>query len=101
LVYILHFTQDVNGEDLAPIPFGGIYLPLEIEPSECSRSPLILAYDAAHFSALVAMTTQKKFSPTTCEQIHEPPAGNFLFIQCPLFAFFCCVLFQNFIFRNR
>ena len=84
----IYFTQDVNGEDLAPIPFGGIYLPLEIEPSECSRSPLILAYDAAHFSALVAMTTQKKFSPTTCEQIHEPPAGNFLFIQCPLFAFF-------------
>lgn len=66
--------KDVNGEALAPIPFGGIYLPLEIEPSECSRSPLILAYDAAHFSALVAMTPQKKFSPTTCEQALDPPA---------------------------
>ena len=61
--------QDVNGEALAPITFGGIYLPLEIEASECSRSPLVLAYDAAHFSALVAM--KKKNVQST-----DPPAGN-------------------------
>jgi OTU domain-containing protein 7 len=47
--------QDVHGEALAPIPFGGIYLPLECPPAECHRSPLVLTYDAAHFSALVAM----------------------------------------------
>ncbi|XP_066993922.2 OTU domain-containing protein 7B, partial [Anabrus simplex] len=47
--------KDVNGEDLAPIPFGGIYLPLECSPADCRRSPLILTYDAAHFSALVVM----------------------------------------------
>ena len=47
--------QDVNGEDLAPIPFGGIYLPLECSPADCRRSPLVLTYDAAHFSALVVM----------------------------------------------
>ncbi|KAG1665575.1 OTU domain-containing protein 7B [Nymphon striatum] len=45
----------VTGEPLAPIPFGGIYLPLECSPSQCHRSPLMLTYDAAHFSALVAM----------------------------------------------
>ena len=49
--------QDVNGQPLAPIPFGGIYLPLEIPPAECHRSPLALAFDAGHFSALVAMAT--------------------------------------------
>lgn len=70
--------KDVNGDDLAPIPFGGIFLPLEIEPSECSRSPLILAYDAAHFSALVAMSSPKKVSPTG-EEIAEPPAGMLSF----------------------
>lgn len=69
----------MNGDDLAPIPFGGIFLPLEIEPSECSRSPLILAYDAAHFSALVAMSSPKKISPTG-EQVAEPPAGMFPFL---------------------
>ncbi|XP_022236295.1 OTU domain-containing protein 7A-like, partial [Limulus polyphemus] len=47
--------KDVTGEPLAPIPFGGIYLPLECPPAECHRSPLCLTYDAAHFSALVAM----------------------------------------------
>lgn len=39
----------------APIPFGGIYLPLEVPASQCHRSPLVLAYDQAHFSALVSM----------------------------------------------
>lgn len=39
----------------APIPFGGIYLPLEVPAAKCHRSPLVLAYDQAHFSALVSM----------------------------------------------
>ena len=39
----------------APIPFGGLYLPLEVTPSRCHCSPLVLAYDQAHFSALVSM----------------------------------------------
>lgn len=47
--------KDSNGEPLAPIPFGGIYLPLDCNPKDCHRSPLVLTYDAAHFSALVAM----------------------------------------------
>lgn len=45
----------MNGEALAPIQFGGIYLPLECYPCDCHRSPLLLAYDGGHFSALVAM----------------------------------------------
>ena len=55
-------SQDVSGEPLAPIPFGGVYLPLECPPSECQRSPLLLTYDAAHFSALVVMETQAECS---------------------------------------
>jgi len=47
--------QDVNGENLAPIMFGGIYLPLEVSAELCHRRPLVLSYDAAHFSALVVM----------------------------------------------
>lgn len=90
LFVLFLLSQDVNGEALAPITFGGIYLPLEIEPSECSRSPLILAYDAAHFSALVAMTKKKTHppgSPTasgvpsegeqrSLDQILDPPSGT-------------------------
>ena len=45
----------MNGDALAPIPFGGIYLPLEIAAEECHKSPLLLTYNAGHFSALVTM----------------------------------------------
>ena len=46
--------KGTSGEDLAPIYFGGVYLPLEMNPTACHKSPVVLAYDAAHFSALVA-----------------------------------------------
>ncbi|XP_061720237.1 OTU domain-containing protein 7B-like isoform X1 [Cydia pomonella] len=45
--------RDFRGDPVAPIPFGGIYLPLELEPAVCSKAPILLAYDAGHFSALV------------------------------------------------
>lgn len=45
--------RDFRGDPIAPIPFGGIYLPLELEPILCSKAPILLAYDAGHFSALV------------------------------------------------
>lgn len=54
--------RDMNGEAMAPIPFGGIYLPFEIPANECHRAPLLLTYDMAHFSALVSM-----------EATHEQP----------------------------
>ncbi|XP_053331461.1 OTU domain-containing protein 7B isoform X2 [Spea bombifrons] len=47
--------RDSGGEAFAPIPFGGIYLPLEVPANKCHTSPLVLAYDQAHFSALVSM----------------------------------------------
>ena len=47
--------KDMNGDALAPINFGGVYLPLECAPADCHRSPLLLTYNAGHFSALVAM----------------------------------------------
>lgn len=63
--------KDSGGEALAPIPFGGIYLPLECEAKMCYRSPLLLTYDAAHFSALVPMEQEvspddKPFLPSKC-----------------------------------
>jgi hypothetical protein len=51
--------HDSNGDALAPIPFGGIYLPLECSPQDCHRYPLVLAYDAAHFSALVLIDNEE------------------------------------------
>lgn len=47
--------KDMSGQDLAPIYFSGIYLPLEVNPAACYKSPVVLAYDSSHFSPLVAM----------------------------------------------
>ena len=55
----------MNGDALAPIPFGGIYLPLEIPPAECYKTPLMLTYNAGHFSPLVTMQDPHQ----------EPPAS--------------------------
>lgn len=52
--------KGVSGEDLAPIYFGGVYLPLEMNPTACHKSPVVLAYDSAHFSALVAKEEQRQ-----------------------------------------
>lgn len=46
--------KDHHGQDLAPVYFGGIYLPLEVNPTACYKSPVVLAYDSSHFSSLVA-----------------------------------------------
>ncbi|ETE66331.1 OTU domain-containing protein 7A, partial [Ophiophagus hannah] len=50
-----HISKNGGSGAFAPIPFGGIYLPLEVMPNRCHCSPLVLAYDQAHFSALVSM----------------------------------------------
>ncbi|XP_066590473.1 OTU domain-containing protein 7B-like [Prorops nasuta] len=47
--------KDAEGVALAPIPFGGIYLPLEVPRDRCHRTPLLLAYHSAHFSPLVTV----------------------------------------------
>jgi OTU domain-containing protein 7 len=49
--------KDANGDAMAPISFGGVYLPLERPADECFQTPLLLTYDAAHFSAIVPMET--------------------------------------------
>lgn len=55
--------RDMNGEAMAPIPFGGVYLPFEIQANECYRAPLLLTYDMAHFSALVSMEATAEQPP--------------------------------------
>lgn len=58
-----NILRDINGEALSPITFGGIYLPLDLLPINCHKVPLLLAYDTAHFSALVTMESPNEFPP--------------------------------------
>lgn len=37
----------------------GIYLPLECDSERCYKSPLLLAYDRSHFTAVVTMAPSK------------------------------------------
>ncbi|XP_032226216.2 OTU domain-containing protein 7B [Nematostella vectensis] len=48
------FLRDFSGDAIAPIPFGGIFLPLECPPEQCYKNPLVLTFESAHFSAVVA-----------------------------------------------
>jgi hypothetical protein len=64
--------KDSSGRDIAPIPFGGIYLPLDKTPESCWKYPLVLSYDASHFSALV---------PAEGESLHK---GERLSTSVPL-----------------
>lgn len=76
--------KDVTGEPFAPIPFGGIYLPLQCPAQDCARAPLCLTYDAAHFSALVPMDVE-----SFADRAPQPPIaiplvdcdGNLLPVQ--------------------
>ena len=51
--------KNMSGEDLAPIYFRGIYLPFEINPTACHKSPIVLGYDSSHFAPLVAKDDKK------------------------------------------
>lgn len=81
--------KDSNGEALAPISFGGIYMPLECDANECHRSPLLLTYDAAHFSALVPMEDSSDCAPSESIQL----AGKQM-AHCVAFTFFVSGLNQ-------
>ena len=50
--------RGILGDELAPVYFGGIYLPLE--ESTCCKYPVVLTFDASHFAALVAKDDDKR-----------------------------------------
>eukprot|EP00731_Ephydatia_muelleri_P016219 Em0009g643a len=61
--------RGISGDELAPVYFGGIYLPLEEKNVRaCCRFPVVLTYDASHFAALVAR-----------EEDRESKTGNKMF----------------------
>ena len=68
------FLYGFGSEPIAPIPFGGVYLPLECDPSTCFKSPLVLAFDSAHFSPLV-LCDEKKDAKSNCLKASVPLVG--------------------------
>lgn len=68
--------KDVTGEPFAPIPFGGVYLPLEFSPSDCHQSPLCLTYDSAHFSALVPMDRESFVDESSASSINTSSSST-------------------------
>ncbi|EFN78874.1 OTU domain-containing protein 7B [Harpegnathos saltator] len=64
--------KDAQGIALAPIPFGGVYLPLEVPPSRCHRTPLLLAYHSAHFSPLVTVDGCNDYGSACGEGVSIP-----------------------------
>ncbi|KAG7198188.1 hypothetical protein KM043_005602 [Ampulex compressa] len=85
--------KDAEGVALAPIPFGGVYLPLEVPPSRCHRTPLLLAYHSAHFSPLVTVDGANEFAEGCNEGV---PIGigqrvleNYCLVNKTRWRFYC------------
>lgn len=74
--------RDSEGVAIAPIPFGGVYLPLEVSPPRCHRMPLLLAYHSAHFSPLVTVDGINNFGDGCGEGVSiplvDPDTGHLL-----------------------
>ena len=79
LAHVLHrplivisdkYLRDCDNVPIAPIYFGGVYLPLERHPTKCSKTPLLLTYEASHFSALVSVESH-------AVEMMEPKKGLF------------------------
>lgn len=74
--------RDSEGVAIAPIPFGGVYLPLEVSPEKCHRTPLLLAYHSAHFSPLVTVDCGNDFGDIPNEGVSiplvDPDSGKLL-----------------------
>lgn len=70
------FIYSVDGDAFSPIDFGGVYLPLIHPPTECCKSPVVLAYNDSHFCPLILATghEEKKFPL-------ENPSGELLSIH--------------------
>lgn len=44
-----------SGSSISPLNVGGIYLPLEWQPTECYKYPIVLGYDSQHFAPLITI----------------------------------------------
>ena len=53
IVYAPTILESMEGDAVAPVDFGGLYLPVLSEPSGCMRDPLVVAYFNGHFVPLL------------------------------------------------
>lgn len=53
IVYAPVLLEGPEGEGVAPVEMGGVYLPLECDPKECYRDPLLVGYYNGHFVPFV------------------------------------------------
>ena len=58
-----HVFSQNNNDPLAPVYFGGLYLPLDRDPDICHKTPLVLAYDSSHFVPLLPLEDGDAFVP--------------------------------------
>ena len=43
--------EGVEGDAVAPVKFGGVYLPLEMQPAKCAKDPLLVKKNGKHKEA--------------------------------------------------
>ena len=53
-------ARNLLGESLQENDIGGIYLPLEWNPAECQKNPIVIGYNMNHFAPLIGQEDVKK-----------------------------------------
>ena len=44
-----------SGSSFSPLNVGGVYLPLQWQPTDCYKYPIVLGYDSQHFAPLITI----------------------------------------------
>ena len=63
--------QDVEGTAMSPVYFGGVYLPLDLDPRDCCKIPVVLTYCCSHFAPLIPCYNDLLFPGTSTEGYKE------------------------------
>lgn len=53
IIVAAKFIYSLDGDEFSPNNIGGVYLPLIHPPTECCKSPIVLAYSNSHFCPLI------------------------------------------------
>lgn len=66
-------ARNLYGESIQESDIGGIYLPLEWNPGQCEKSPVVIGYNMNHFVPLIGQEAVKNEQTVGVVKVHACP----------------------------
>ncbi len=77
IITIYQVLEGVDGDAVAPVKFGGVYLPLEMQPAKCAKDPLLVKKNGKHKEPGKCVKDPLWGGPGPSPPIgHAPPRGG-------------------------